>query len=346
MNPEGQGLSLPELVSPERWQRLQDHFADVFGIGLRTVSPSRRLLVNPSWPAGFDAEDLMGFFKLGEELDALLPEAELPQQITTISTPSGVSFSAVPLRAAPDQVGGYLVAGPVVLGRRESPEQLKTRAADRGVEPTLLSTMLLTLQIYSFSSMRSALRLMEDVGNTLLELAYQAHVRRASVAQPSDLLSGYADRLSQSLLETATAATQAEGGSVMLFDRQRQELRIQAAQGLPQEIVERTRLRSGEGIAGRALASRAWMLVDEQHADPSIKPLMSRPELVSSLVAPLLPDRGGEPIGVLNLRTHDSEKRFTQAHIELLRRLLNLAGIALSRLDVPATPPISQAETA
>jgi GAF domain-containing protein len=56
---------------------------------------------------------------------------------------------------------------------------------------------------------------------------------------------------------------------------------------------------------------------------------MRRKDLASSLVAPLTLEAEQEPIGVLNLRTTNREHRFTPEHVEMLRRLLELAGIAL-----------------
>jgi hypothetical protein len=38
------------LVDVHQWHRLQDHFARVLGIPLRTVNPSGTLLLPPSWP--------------------------------------------------------------------------------------------------------------------------------------------------------------------------------------------------------------------------------------------------------------------------------------------------------
>src|SRR3989338_8035132 len=66
-------LSLLSLVEPARWQRLQDHFASVLGIPLRTLSPSRELLVNPSWPPGLPAEQIVSALKVGGGLGQLRP---------------------------------------------------------------------------------------------------------------------------------------------------------------------------------------------------------------------------------------------------------------------------------
>jgi hypothetical protein len=333
-------VTLPELVAPDQWQRLQDHFADVLGIGLRTCTADRRLIVNPSWPVGLDIQKLTAVFKLGEELDELLPHGQPPTETTTILRPSGISFSVCPLRASPARVAAYFAGGPIVLGRRETADQLRQRAQMAGTDPSVLWPLMLTIKLYSFGAMRSVLQLLEQVGTTLLQLADEAHRQRPAAPTDMDRTAAayYTDRVSQSLLEAATAVTGAEGGSVMLFDRARGVLQIRAAQGLPADIIRRTEVPPGEGIAGLAMVRGQVLLVDRDTSDPRLAPLLTRTELVSSLVAPLIAATEKAPVGVLNLRSSDPERRFTTEHIHVLQRLLELAGLALGSLRIAFGP--------
>ena len=116
-----------------------------------------------------------------------------------------------------------------------------------GVDPDAAHALLLTIRLYSFSSLRSVLRLLEDVGNTLLVL-------------------------------------------------------------------------------------------DEQTGEARLRDRMTCTTLVSSLVAPLVPDAAAEPIGVLNLRTSNPERRFREEQIDILRRLIHLASVALAGLPATAHP--------
>ena len=187
---------------------------------------------------------------------------------------------------------------------------------------------------------------MEEVGTSIVQLAYQAKQLAAILPSTSKadqaVVTYHKERILHSLLEAATLATKADGGSVMLYDAQHQALQITIAHGLSDTVTASTRLNRGEGIAGLAAAGRRILLIDREVNDERIKIRMSRTELASSLVAPLAPDPTQEPIGVLNLRTADPQRRFTQEHIELLRRLLDLAHIALADLRFI----VSQARTA
>ena len=341
MAPGARGLA---MLSTERWQRLQDHFAQVLRISLRTLNRRHAFLSHPSWPSGLDPVAMASLLKLGDELEELLPAGVDPlRQIRTVTTPIGVSFAAIPLRIAADDVIAYLIAGPVVLGKREADEVDRRRLATLGVDADTARALLLTIRLYSFGGIRSVLRLLEDVGNALLELAEQSPMLHATMphAPKIELRANdkYLERLLSSLLDVAASATEAEGGSIMTYDASREVLEIRAARGLSEEVIATTRLAPGQGLAGIALADRTLLILDERTEDARLRSRMTRRDLVSSLVAPLATDASAEPIGVLSLRTTNPQRRFREEQIETLRRLVHLAGVALAGLH--ATPPRS-----
>ena len=338
-------LSFRQLVEPTRWQRLQDHFARVLGIPLRTISPSHELVSSPSWPPGLDPDSTVSLLKVGEELDALLPAGRPPHYTASYTTPLGVTYAAVPIRCTAEQVIAYFITGPIVVGPREDEMQFQRRIRALGQEPRTLWPLLLSLKLYTFAGIRSALNLIEEVGTSIVELAYQSSqfgtVLPSSMKIDQAVLTYHADRIIHSLLEAATLATRADGGSVMLFDGRRETLQMKAALGLSESVVAEARVARGEGIAGLAAEQRDILVVDGDVEDQRIRNRMQRPDLTSSLVAPLIPDSSHEPIGVINLRTANPQRQFTEEHVELLKRLLDLACIALG--TVRSTPSQSAA---
>jgi hypothetical protein len=341
-------LRLSDLVEPSRWQRLQDHFARVLGIPIRTVDDSRQLLTNPSWPPSLDVERVIARLHVGEELERLIPQSESLREISSVTTSLGITYTVVPIRVTPSQPLAHFVVGPVVVGTREDEVQFRQRMNAAGLDAAALWPILLSLKLYTFTGIRSALHLMEEVGSTIVQLAYEAKQLGAILPVTSKVdqavVAYYADRLLHSLLEAATMATRADGGSVMLYETQGGALRIRAAQGLSESVVAGTRVKRGEGIAGLAAGQREILMLDRQTSDERLRSRMQRPELSASLVAPLLADPAQEPVGVLNLRLASPERRFTSEHIELLRRLLDLTGAALGSLrfafNQPKTSPI------
>ena len=337
-------LSLLDLVDPKRWQRLQDHFTSVVGIPLRTVSPSRELLVSPSWPVHLSAERVVSLLKVGEELERLLPPKDPPRETTTFTTSLGVTYAAVPVQATAEEPLAYFIVGPMIIGQREDEQQFRQRVSALGLDAQALWILLLFLKLYTFASIRSVLALMEEVGSSLAQFAYQAKQLDAIVPRTArvgqTVLTYDTDRVLHSLLEAARLATRADGGSVMVYDARSEALKIHVAEGLSDEVVARTTLKRGEGLAGLAMERREILLIDAQTNDPRLQSRMSRRELASSLVAPLAPDPSQDPIAILNLRTANPDRRFTQEHVELLRRLMDLAGVALKSLRLSyASPP-------
>ena len=71
------------------------------------------------------------------------------------------------------------------------------------------------------------------------------------------------------LLGLATRATGAGSGSIMLFDPATEELYVAFAYGLSQQVMHKTRVRMGEGIAGRVAQNRqAELITSNQHPVP------------------------------------------------------------------------------
>lgn len=336
-------LALLSLMEPARWQRLQDHFASVLGIPLRTLSPSREMLVNPSWPPGFPADQMVAALRVGEEIEQLLPGKDLPRAAVSVTTAFGVTYSAVPIRATPEQILGYFIAGPLVAGPREDRAQFRQRVQSSGIDAQEAWSIILSLKPHTYSNIRSLLDLLEEVGSSLVQFAYQANQLMAilppTYKADQAVVTFYSDRILNALLDVATLATGAEGGSVMIREPQEDTLRIRAAHGLSESVVVETRQRQEEGLSGVATRQRSILLVDDQTVDPFLARLMRRQHLVSSLIAPITLEPDQEPVGVLNLRTANPARRFTPEHVEMLRRLLELTSIALGSLRAAFAKP-------
>ena len=331
------------LVEPGRWQRLQDHFSGVLGIALRTFNLSRDMLVNPSWPPGAPADHMVAALQVGEEVEQLLPDKDLPRNCVSVTTAFGVTYSAVPIRATPEQILGYFIAGPMVAGPREDRVQFRQRVQGSGVDAQAVWSIILSLKPHTYSNIRSLLNLLEEVGSSLVQFAYQAS-HLTAILPPTytanqAIASYYTDRILNSLLDVATLATGAEGGSVMMREPQEDLLRIRASHGLSESVVVGTRQRRDEGLAGIATRQRSVVLIDDQVHDPFVTRLMRRQHLASSLIAPITLEPDQEPVGVLSLRTSNGSRRFTQGHADMLHRLLELTSIALGNLRAAFTKP-------
>lgn len=124
--------------------------------------------------------------------------------------------------------------------------------------------------------------------------------------------------------------TQSDIVSLMLLDDAQNELRIAAAAGLPNEIIETERRPLGDGIAGRvAQTGEPLMLADGIALDPEIRRAMIKPNVGSALSVPL--KLRGHIIGVLNLSRSRDNALFTHADLEFATVFASQAAIAIDQ---------------
>lgn len=325
-----ENLPLLDMIDTTRWQRLQDNLTNVLGVPIRTVSAAHDLLVAPSWPVGLASEPVIDLLNVGEELEQLLPPDNLPMNTSNLITNLGVTFAAVPIRCDARKIIAYIVIGPMIVGPRENELQFRDRVSQLGLDAKELWPVLLLLKLFTFVRIRSVLKLVEEIGTSMVVQFVKETEHSDTEKETREEVELYSKRVMHSLLEAAALATQADGGSIMSYTADGEALVITAAKGLSDAVIQKTRLRAGEGIAGIAVDRQSILLVDDEVQEDVIRNRMKRPEITSSLIAPLMSESDGEPIGVINLRTGNIKRRFTQEDVELLRCLLNLAGTALS----------------
>lgn len=123
------------------------------------------------------------------------------------------------------------------------------------------------------------------------------------------------DSVLNSALEQVVAVTKADSGSIMLLNEAGTTLKIEAAQGLPRDVITKTRIDVGEGIAGWvAKTKEALILVDGM--DPRFKKELKRDDIVSAITVPLIcKDR---VIGVLSVNRKESLEFFTKENLNVV----------------------------
>jgi signal transduction histidine kinase/CheY-like chemotaxis protein len=135
------------------------------------------------------------------------------------------------------------------------------------------------------------------------------------------------DELLNQVVHVAKRETKTDRVSLMLLDEASGELTIEAAIGLPQEVVATTRIRPGEGIAGWVAERGEPLLLDDKTPlDPKIRKAMKSDVVTSALCVPLkIKDR---VIGVLNLSKLDGGS-LAEGDLELTSVLCGQAAIAI-----------------
>lgn len=136
------------------------------------------------------------------------------------------------------------------------------------------------------------------------------------------------ERLYQLILETVQRETDADAVSLMLLDEKEQELRVEAAIGVRQDVIGCVTAKVGEGIAGWvAQKGQPLLLARGAPVDPRIRRAMQREDLTSALCLPL--KIKGRVIGVLNASKRTPVSQFTHRDLELLAILASQVAIAI-----------------
>src|SRR5580692_9830180 len=140
--------------------------------------------------------------------------------------------------------------------------------------------------------------------------------------------------LLQRIAEVVRKVIDYEIFAILLLNEKTQELKIRFQVGYPPEIAERTRLKVGEGVTGRAAQERKAVLVDDVTADP--KYIAGVPNVRAELAVPLLTKN--RVIGVIDLEAREPGY-FTEEHSRLLTLVASrmAAGIENAQLYTRTT---------
>ena len=137
------------------------------------------------------------------------------------------------------------------------------------------------------------------------------------------------DQLLSIILESACTSVKGDTGSLMLFDEKAKELNVKVSIGLKKQVVETTKMKLGQGIAGWVASNgEPVLLFDGLKNDERFKHLESRPNIKSAICVPL--KIKGKVTGVLNVNNLvSSPSQFTDNDFEFLSVLAEDSAFAI-----------------
>jgi len=131
------------------------------------------------------------------------------------------------------------------------------------------------------------------------------------------------------VLEAVVEKLKADVASVMLLDERTNELVIRKARGLADEIVQKVRMRLDDTISGLAMQRRETLVLNNGGTDENIRPLLTRPDVKASLVAPICTQR--KVFGTLNVASRKSGRTFTAKGRDIISQIASQTGELIQR---------------
>jgi len=136
------------------------------------------------------------------------------------------------------------------------------------------------------------------------------------------------------ILDKARDAVDAQKASLMLLDKGTGELVVHVVRGVPPDVEEKinrgamdcTRIKVGDGVAGRVAQTKEHILVNNVEKDKRFKK-SNASHVDSILCMPLIANE--EVIGVVNLTNKQHGGKFGQEDVDLLSTLANQAAITI-----------------
>ncbi len=127
------------------------------------------------------------------------------------------------------------------------------------------------------------------------------------------------ERLLKWMIRLSIDTVKASSGSLMLYSNKTAELFIGYAFGLSKEVIESTRQKLGEGIAGSVARTGKAKLINKILETPLYQDGRERESIKSAISAPLI--HQNKLIGVLNISTNEGEKTLTGSDLELIEKI-------------------------
>jgi len=141
------------------------------------------------------------------------------------------------------------------------------------------------------------------------------------------------DQLMDLIAHTALEVMEADTVSLMLLEPEQEELQIVAGRGLSPEVVRKTRVAMGSGIAGYVAQRGEPVLLRSSSPDPRLMHLLKREHEIGSAVSVPLMLRE-RPVGALNVNRKPGREEFTEQDVRALSVFASQAASAIEKAQL------------
>ncbi|MCK4995052.1 MAG: PocR ligand-binding domain-containing protein [Candidatus Omnitrophica bacterium] len=324
-------MKFSEIIGDNHWQNVQDTFSSIVGMAIRTVDVKGEIVVRPSNMPSVCSE-AAATSEIAKEkclqwypkLIASIKKREFKKYYENVC-PLGLVNFAVPI-ALDNADPVFLILGPVVLEDSKRDVKFTQRIQETGIDEEKFFNCFNQLPAVNAAKMESVVDFSTGITKFMKTLG---SLTSANEKEKVIFDKEQVGMLLKTFLELAMKLCDAERGSMMLFEKNTQELSIKDATGLSEEVINNTKLKPGEGLAGSAIQRKKGLFINEQLSDRELRLRMHKPKIKSAFVIPVF--HHNEILGVISVGTAKNPNRFSDKLMELLNELV---GMALEKVDL------------
>lgn len=324
-----------ELINKEKWWDILSRFINVLRVNISIIDPEGRIVLPPDESKFGGRLMTKPEYKvnlLGRMDQNVLDQFEPNGKYYECELPYDLRCFAIKIEADKGQVIGYMIVGPVVLGRSQLVGRYEEIAKERGVDPAALLAEIRELRNVSHLMMNSILDLLNEIVRDNIELSIKEKElslmkldpeRGASFKKAAReiIATVQQDELLVTMLDWALKITDAEAGSVMMMDDETKTLSVRVSRGIDEKCYRDRQIPLGDGISGIAAQHNEVFYISPKGCDSKIAHLLKRPQIKESVVIPL--STAKRVFGVMNLHTQKVSSQI-EDNLENLRNLSRL----------------------
>ncbi len=140
------------------------------------------------------------------------------------------------------------------------------------------------------------------------------------------------DELLDLIMDACISELDADTGSIMLLDEEKEELSISIARGLPKEVIKNTRIKLGEGIAGTVAKEGEPLLLIGKVKDLRFRKIREEEKIKSAMCVPL--SVRDKVIGVISVNRLIKPIDYTTEDLGLLSLFASQAASAIANAEL------------
>jgi len=324
-------MKFSEIIDVNQWKNIQDIVSSIVGMPLKIIDKNGEIIVPPSnIPAvcneavGSSAAARKKCWQWYPQIADYLNKQDGKKYYEYVC-PLGMVNFAMQL-VLNNSEPAYLIFGPIVVEDSEEDTRLGERIQKNGIDEEKFFECFNQLPAVSSSMIHST----AEFSNTIISFmktlsALGGKSQKHKIIFNKDQI----NFLLKSFLDLAMKLCAAERGSMMMFEKSTQELYIKDSKGLSEDVVNNTKLKPGEGLAGLSIQNKKGLFLNDQLSDREVRLRMHKPKIKSAFVIPIF--HKDKILGVISVGTAKFPNRFSDKLMHLLNELV---GMALEKVDL------------